>query len=754
MTEKVPEFISKPPEDQEWAERMGREEAFKAGYAITEVYRSLPNPEAIRDVTRELMHHHEDISLTLENLSTKYDLTPILAPIRNRRFALSYTNERLRELGIVVEKKDGTLEAKAAGFALRVDTKEKERKITKKIETQQVDEKGNRLTDKEGNLLPPRIEIRTETIETTEEKPDFGTNEERKDVVGALQEAEAEIVVRQLIYEHFKHLASNTDNLEGLVQFYLMPQPTAEALNLFFNLKDVQRAKTETAGGGEVKTFGDKVDMAMRLYYIVALSEKREQLEKLRKTPGWRMIFPNSTPDQPSDEELLWVGSVVNWKDGLRRIGDKAENPKEGNDLVEELDKGHRKGFVAKGNIFAHAGYQLYEQKRLDEKGKPEYVKVPETGAEQETYVRKKVIEFLGGDRSAEAAEEVAFRLFKLWGVAAEMGFEVYENPKYPKGASSSYKLEYEMGPATDDFAKITRPWMYQWKQIFEKEGASEELDTSTIRRDAGPLGTWGRYDRFYVSIFRRLGYDIKIPEYPEEIEIEKKGKGERWGGEVQKRSLVELWWGYSEEKKNIKRFEEDKGGKDVILPSEKAHRLGEIDWDKFGRGIINYSYLGAFMAGRERVGVYQLTRKTDWNPTSLLELTDPDWWGNFNKYMQVAIHSDLPSEGINRRTPDEKVPSALEVQEEIIRSLWDGIRSLPQYDIWKSQGVPVAVTGTPWKVPVHVIPIIVETVEEVTGGRVKLPTEPLEIDRRKAEQNLNEKMKDMVKRIQNAEVF
>jgi len=159
-------------------------------------------------------------------------------------------------------------------------------------------------------------------------------------------------------------------------------------------------------------------------------------------------------------------------------------------------------------------------------------------------------------------------------------------------------------------------------------------------------------------------------------------------------------------------------------------------------------------MAGRERVGVYQLTRKTDWNPTSLLELTDPDWWGNFNKYMQVAIHSDLPSEGINRRTPDEKVPSALEVQEEIIRSLWDGIRSLPQYDIWKSQGVPVAVTGTPWKVPVHVIPIIVETVEEVTGGRVKLPTEPLEIDRRKAEQNLNEKMKDMVKRIQNAEVF
>jgi hypothetical protein len=645
------------------------QESYKAGMALTETLRTSEDPELIRWAAAEFMGLFERIELSTENFGSKYDLDRIASQIRERAFTLGLSRQELQERGIVKKvNTDNTAEVKESGYALGEREKEDKQKA--------YEEK-----DAQGRVIKETYRI----VETR--VPYLGTDEERKNVSEALEDAYAQIVMRGILHLAYIFHEKNSENLIGLAERYLHHHLTAEAVTRFFKYPAIwtKENSAKTAGGVEVKGLGHMTAMAMRLWdVVIGLSEKPAELQFYRRRPGWKLLFPGSTPEEPAKAEKEWVGDVENWHRGWKWDGSNskwivAEPGKAGlrrkDDLGGEAEL--RGPLAIFGNVTARDYDPVKVEGGIDEDGN------------EVLGTREWIRRFLyGGNenppdeikRAAKMAEENAFRLMRLWGTADRRGWEIYVDDK------GLPELEMSMGPGIgSDYSKLMKVMFYYWKN-------------QTRRRDAGPLATRSRYGELVVSLPQILAYKGKV-------------------GETKVLRTVDEWlWGYPA-------ILDENGN--IVEPEEPAYEMDQIRWGAYGRYLETAFYVKSFMLGREKVGVYDLIRKTDWSVKDLYELADFGFWENLMKRVAVGIGKETVAKGVYKGKTEEQVKEEQKaLWEGVIRSLWDGIRSNSLYKSWEGEGVKIDVSGLPVEIPYRIIDAIRENVKLVIG--IDLPKGPI----------------------------
>lgn len=618
------------------------QERYRAGYALTEALRTSENPRAIRLAAMEYMKSYEDIRYSTQSFRSPYDLGRVIQEIQDRASVLSISTKDLMDKeqgwGIVTEldKDNLTGEVNVAGFALGERVKKIKRKKGKYEE---------------------EMEIKV---------PYIGTDAERAAASQALREAHAEIVVGGVLHSAYVFHEKNSENIKGLSEVYLHDLLTGEALETFFNLPRLWEEGTlKTEGGKEIKSRGEMVHLAMRMWEVIGLSEKRDELNFYRGRPGWQALFPGSTVDRPSEAEKKWVGKVNRWE-GKGKFRENEEVVKK---EVDEEKRGVKGVSLTEfGNVLAHPAKDVEE-------------------------IRERIRRFLGGGKDAppilrsivEWAEEKAFRFNRPWGMMDNRGWEIYEPEK------GKYELEMTMGPGvTSDYLKVTDPTLYRWKN---KQGLK--------RRDAGPIYTRARYKKFMVPFLEVLTYEVEI-----------KGKTEK-----EKRTLQELIWGYEDET-----YITDEGEK-------KYFDLGEIKWKReFGRYPESDFFLKGFFVAREKDGIYDLTRKADWTAKELYDMINHDWWEQYMKRIEVAFPSAVVERGVLKgKTEEEMEERVVAFWEGIIRGTWDGVRSSKIYRSLREEGYKVTIPGTNILVDRKITDEIQKVVKDVMGIELDTKVLPLE---------------------------
>lgn len=657
-------------------------ERYDSGRSIEATLARHYNPETLLSTVR-LMRLGQEILATGGEMPNDYVIGRITDILEDRKIATGRTFENLLREGLVQELDDMTKTVinemrregripetmrsniylgramHVGGYGLG------EIAVTKEIEESYEKEK----KDDEEVKINVRYRPITETITY------FGNSEQRREFSERCDGLRSEILTRHLIIKNWSRYMFNRENLTGLVEMYFGPVPSTEAINQLFNLPDRERLAEETEADVKLRHFGDRIEMAMRLYYINSLCQKPDRFLELRQTPGWQeFIFP---PNTESDIIKKWIGEPDKWepedeghrgKIRTRKMlaeengalfaddDEKGENP-----LGYDKDKDER-GWFTRVNIFAESNIQINEE------------------------LNESIRKFIGGGKTADktnqeealAAQMIAYRLFKLWLMADEEGYEIYRNDdtEASLGIFDKKDLQFENGPAASDFGKLTAPSLYNLKN-YRRE----------LRRDFGPEGSFGKYERFCVSFFRLL-------KVPVQIEV---------GGEEKKeqRSFMELWWGYPEGEINKKTY-----------PMEKALRLGDLPWKSLKdylktemltedgarvlglpwRGVHDEAlanlYLTTFMAGRKDVGTYTLALRTQWSKD---ELFDPSFWLKLQKAIDVGIGDGVATFGRFRGMSKEKIgKQKREYKQSIIDAFWEGIASTVEYQKWESERVTI----------------------------------------------------------------
>jgi len=604
MSELRPEALGANPLMEQ--DRYNAEQAYyrqaehgQEGVGIEEILRNAETPDELLIATRDYIRSIEDVSMSNDQVKSEYPVFHTVSLMRERRSCLKKTTKDLIALGVI---KKGNLSqngvegiASKGGFAIRTEQQETE------VVVDQEKDIGGKVVKERTRMVPITISY-------------FGTPQEREDLEEAYKKSEAEILTRRQIDEIYRFYCSNSENLGGLAKLYFVNHPTPEGFSTLFNAKDVPDSPTRIdATGAELRpeaAFGDKIDVALRLLVAVSLSEKKSEFLKLVKTPGWEYIFPKVDGNENPTQEH-WVGNPSEWAE---------EGKRDKKTVKTELEQNKRIGITKYGNVFVEG-----KMSQINE-------------------VRGEIRDILGGDVSAKDAEEVAYRLFKLWMMADENGWEKYAVFKdETRGEIVGQKLHCDLGnPTTSDFVKVVRPGVYQ-TVYKEKPGHPN---------DAGPLSTTGKYERFAVSILRGITT----------------GEGN------EKRSFWEKWWGYPEA---------EIGGKKLLR--ENANRLRELPWLEKSPKFLNSAYLPLFMAGRTGdigSGTFDFVMKTDWHPDNFL---DGQWWGKFAKLLRVGITEAVAVNGqFRNRDPITVETHTLKYRDGIISTFWDGVRKLPQNFSWK----------------------------------------------------------------------
>jgi hypothetical protein len=626
------------------------------GMAIEELIRDARTPDQVLLGTRLLMRNYEDFRFDPEGGGTEYDMRRPFWAAKDREAALSLSIRDLIDHGIIKKlNDDSTGDSAVGGFALY-----EERKQFPKLSSFQVDP-ATKQPKLEGAMYS-MVEM---------EVPYYGNDNERAKMREAYTTAIAEMKVRASIHELYKSYTGNIENIDGLANFYLYMLPFASGEKVFYNLPELSNGIKETATGvgfREGKEFGDKVDTSMRLFEVVALSEKPELLKKLMERPGFRQfLFPNDKAVRD------WIGDVSGWARETQEVERVDISGKvdfkliagERNGKLNVIKERASRGKLTKyGNIFLEAisledfskgglGSGLIkpdgEANRVEEEAQKNGFKTSQHEQMQE--IKEMVVKFLGGDATARDAMEEGWKRFKLYWTASEYGYEIYvpglPDPKelgeveYPKTAvdlvaNRTYEgtpfkgfiIKTDMGGETsDDTVKVLRPDLFQ--AVYASKG-----------RDMGPSGSLFKNHRFSISFMK---YNTK-------------GEGR------DRRSWWELMWGAKAE---------------GSLPEEAPKRIGELPWDENYK-INNKFYLSTFMGGRKEIGSFQNMTNTG---VDLRALTDQGYFRKIWKYLGIGLSDAVYAKGIFRgKDPNDIKNQAGFYRADIMKNIMDGIKSLSQY--------------------------------------------------------------------------
>ncbi|TET21298.1 MAG: hypothetical protein E3J76_05410 [Candidatus Aminicenantes bacterium] len=693
-----------PGSEQDYLQAQSQER-FRAGYSLTEVLKLSEKPNTIRLAAGEFMGLYEDIGLSTENFRSRFDLGRVVSEISDRTLALSLSHRELQDWEVVTKiYEDNTGEVEIPGFALG----ERKKKIERRV---------GHSKDKDGKI------VREDWREIEQIVPYIGTEKEREEARKALKDARVEVVVAGVLHDAYVFHDKNSENLAGLGEIYLHHLLTGEALEKFFNSPAVwPEGGVRTEGGVELKSVGEMYDTALRIWEIaIGLSEKPNELQSFRERPGWQYLFPGSTKDTPSKEELRWIGDVSKWHRGyeieneeLVEVGEKGKGFRkpifsEGykDDLKRELEKIGKEGDMKRKKEIEKELREVEKEEReprglLTEFGNIIAHTHEYPNLEQLEELREEIRRFLGGGEGAtpqlrriiKRVEERAFRFSRVWGMADGRGWEIYLIRN--KEGKPEHKLQMDMGPGIgSDYLKIMKPTSYRWKNAIR-------------RRDAGPVYTSARYKSFMEPLTKTLSYKDKIEGY----------------SDPQERTIEEWLWGYPEKE---------------VLVKEPAHRYGEIKWRKFGNYAESAFFLRSFMMAREKVGVYDLTRKADWTVKDLYEMINHDWWEQYMKRIDVGLTKSVVAKGALRGKDEGKVKDkTVALCEGIIRGTWDGVRSSKIYKSLLEEGYKEIIPGTNVLVDRSTIDEIKKVVKDLMG--IELETNVISLEERQTRKPFWEK--------------
>ncbi len=545
---------------------------------------------------------------------------------------------------------------------------------------------------------------------TTQEVTFYDTKEKRDKFSEGCWGLEKELYVRNLIHKNWGRYHFFREAVTKLVEMYFGPVPSTEGVAHILNLPFREKETHKAVSGAEFRNFGDKIEMGMRLYYINALCQKPERFLKLIRTPGWNnFVFPNVEGQDKGELIREWVGRSGEWileqepyedpgmpgqfdKSGLGTVRSRETLKKENGNYPRDVEneKGERRDFTEIDRQKLEAGG--WEEKE-DGKIIREYIEkkdargrltrgniFAESKTKRNKDLHEAIREFLGGgekaskvdQEAAAAAQGLAYKLFKLWMIADNEGYEIYKDPKKSPDELGMFKgkeLQFENGPASSDFSKLTYPSFYNLKN-------KRKHTEAPVSRDYGPEGSFGKIPRFCTDFLRIISTKVEVPA-EEAID----------GYITQELSFNEQWWGYPED------TEEN-------LPRVEAKRLGELPWMEIElekveekdaeilglptRGIsgeaLQLHYLTAFMAGRSRVdnGSYAITLQTDLGDLKFLE--DPSFWLKFSKALGVGIKEGTIVNGEFRGKSGLKEERKEYIQY-IFDTYWEGIASTVDYE-------------------------------------------------------------------------
>ena len=169
--------------------------------------------------------------------------------------------------------------------------------------------------------------------------------------------------------------------------------------------------------------------------------------------------------------------------------------------------------------------------------------------------------------------------------------------------------------------------------------------NNKTEKRDWGPDGSFGKYERFGVDYDKGLSLET--------------ANG--------KRTVDEIRWGYRAEGN---------------LPEELPKRYGELDYSQMNVKIFNKSALGMYIAGRPEIGIFQYIMQTKWK--HIKEFQNKDFWTQFAKHMGISLSQEVALDGKFRGlSSKQREDATIEYKKRVFRAFWDGLRSLPQWREW-----------------------------------------------------------------------
>ena len=641
---------------------------FQEGASSLEVLRTSVHKEQLTDAERTFMAGFEDMSLHRDGTFSEYKLDDAISLVADRASAMAYDLKTLAGLGYYdPEAHDSETDEVSFTYPGYCYTTK-----TRMVETQS----GASVAPDGKTILSINIErVPTQVFLV-------GKDDQRKELSELLRgSVQPEMTARKDLVQMTRWLWNQTENLEDLVKYYYMGSSTHTAMNALCNAegrkflsgKEAETPRAElikeglrkTEGGVDYREgheFGDAISVAIQCFEIAALSENPKELEALLKRPGIKFLFgvedgeiddlflkdkerknPDETIRQVKDVLIKWIGKPWLWdekihssKDDLEPAIYKEEVDIEGNKRSED---GVRGLFTQKGNILVESDWEAVE------------------------YVFRQVERFLGGGsespvlvrNDARDARFIAWEKFRITGMASELGGQLYH--KVCVDGEERDIISHDLGGMTScDRVKVYLPNVFR------------------------------RVYRYIKPEIRNFGPDGSLDQYPDRLTV---AYFKQWTGKNEhgaKRTFQELRWGYRKGK------EKDLlTGKEIELPEEKAHRLGELPWGKLHPKAFNAAALGPYIAGRENVGLFTYIKRTNWD---IKELKDDGFAKSMANWLGIAMNEQTVLDGKlrgiyngdkdhDKDVKDEVKTEIREYKKKFVRAWWNGLRSLPQYREW-----------------------------------------------------------------------
>lgn len=324
---------------------------------------------------------------------------------------------------------------------------------------------------------------------------------------------------------------------------------------------------------GEMK-FGDKIDMALRILALLAIGGGQGSYEDTREENIRRELAK-----QPEDIKILFAEGSENFKN-----------------LVKH----------AKKNIFVEPGQ--------------------ETSTVSE--IRKWIRQVIGRDESdTKAAEELAYRLFFMWGLAAYFDNRVWVEGDEEEGGKTFFAPE---GPAISD----------ETANLMHLEAARRKFRYRERTRH-GPDATMGQYPDMMSSFLHTAGV----------------GRG------LEFKSLWTYWW-----ENGIKL-----GKEEVKDENERVIEEG-FPWERIGNAAwFRYNFKLSF-AGAKETGLYDMIMR----PLSIRAMSKDDMveflralYKTVDKAVtETSIHGGDPKAWLAKQRPEDIKRWQEEHREQTERSL------------------------------------------------------------------------------------
>jgi len=668
------EFLKRMQEREGFERSQGSE--YDKGRTIEAIIARHPNPETVRYVLRVLQLEEETFNTNGEP-DNRFEVAHRVDVLRDRGLALRVPIKDITKLDLVEPLNEEELELvrRQRGKTIPIDVNEQNLAKSKHVEGFGLNTYSVPFPtldsfnyDKDGEIVDPRYRMSSLPLVYLGKD-----DEEREGKSKKYFELKDEVTARHLMMQLWGHHVTYYYALQKLAEgHYFGSTLSSEGLGVLFNQKGLEGATKKTETGVELRSLGDKVETAMRLYYVAALCEKPTRFRELMDSPGWRQfLFPVGTPESVIEE---WIGKPDEWEKETQEGGQRDTN------TLKNERAGKLRGRLTQKNIFAES--DTYVEDSLN-KGIQEFL----GGGEDVSYV----------DRvEAENARRIGFRMFRLFLLADQEGYELLKDSKWndPDDPFKGLDVVFENAPAASDFGKLTHPDLYAAKS--RRKG-----------RDFMPkyafLHSKELYPRFMVDFLRHAVAKARV-------DVIKDGVPEK---SVEDRSLMERWWGYRGG------LQVTRGGHQIVYQEEPAVRLGDMPWleykevitlDKKAAELVKRSdaieglpaggyhheayktlWLTGFMFGGEG-RAHQIVSETGHNPQNLM---DVGWWRKFWKMLDVGVKDGVALNGVMRGTDKEAQTKAKnELKVNIIRNFVIGLQGLPSWEEWRIKEIEIYPRG------------------------------------------------------------